>query len=45
MSAAVHPPRSGFDFSNANRYVTLDLFLNEFTLIAPIEMLSLKAKA
>ena len=29
MSAAVHLPRSGFDFSNANRFVILYVFLNE----------------
>ena len=45
MSAAAHLPRSGFDFSNANRCVALDLFLNEFALRPPIAMLSLKAKA
>ena len=45
MSAAVQISRSGFDFSNANRFVTLYVFFNESALRAAIAMLSWKAKA
>lgn len=44
MSAAAHLPRSGFDFSNANRCVSLDLSLNEFALRPPDSNAFLESK-